>query len=140
MNNKKWEVIGKTSLTCIILSILAKLFFIEMIKLHGSYYMLDAHNTMWAWASLIMSIYLSFITKDFKQLFFGIIIFFIAFFPLLGIFVAIAYFVESYSKIFDCRIHNKDVPNSSPKIINQNDTINSLTIKFKKYLNTRSFI
>ena len=140
MNNKKWEVIGKTSLTCIILSILAKLFFIEMIKLHGSYYMLDAHNTMWAWASLIMSIYLLFITKDFKQLFFGIIIFIIAFFPLLGIFVAIAYFVESYSKIFDYRIHNKGIPNSSPKIINQNDTINNLTIKFKKYLNTRFFI
>lgn len=109
MKINKWRVFGKTVLTWLAFSFLAKLMLNYQVQYNSNISMLDTQATVWSWMSLFMGIFISIKIKKWPELIFGIAAFIFCLFPLLGIFIGILYFAWCYYKLEKKALEIKNV-------------------------------
>lgn len=99
MTVNKWKIFGKTVITWLIFSFLAKLILNYQIQYVDNLSMIDTQATVWSWMSVFMGIFMAIKIKRWLEFLIGIVAFILCLFPLVGIFIGMFYFSWCYFKL-----------------------------------------
>jgi hypothetical protein len=107
MQINKWKIFGYVVATWFGFSILARILVEIAPYPDPSYFtIVDSQGVVWGCMSLFMGIYLATKFKEWIELVWGVVLFFICNLPVVGMFIGIGYFARAYMKLEKARCRN----------------------------------
>lgn len=95
----KWKIFGFTVLTWLLFSVIAKTYVLAMQEMYPAYSMIDGQSVVWSWLSLFMGVFMSIHLKKWIELLWGVLVFILSLFPIIGMLIGISYFAWCYTKL-----------------------------------------